>query len=60
MKMAIVVTKLREFEQADFRRLKNAPRSKKIFGNRNTYNLQSCVDYVLNYIGIGRISERYC
>jgi len=52
----IVVTEWRQFKQPDFRRLNKQLRSKTIFDGRNIYNPQRCVDYGLNYIGIGRSS----
>jgi len=59
MGIAVVVTKLRQFKQPDFRRLNNQLRPKTILGGRNISNLQRCADYGLNYIGIGRVSGFY-
>ena len=55
----IVVTEWREFRQPDFRRLSKQLKTATIFDGRNLYNPESCADYGLNCIGIGRSSALF-
>ena len=55
----IVVTEWRQFRQPDFRRLSKQLTNQIIFDGRNIYNPESCLDYGLNHVGVGRSSVQF-